>query len=769
MMITSREANRLGSEGAFCLIGRALMKFFSAIALVVFVFLGFSVAAQEEKSWEVQALSRIIPGTIEGKVDYDLANGTASGTNGIFVKYGDATMTADTAALNMNTGDVEADGNVHIESGSMLWVGEHVHYNFKTHQMRTEQFRAGRSPVFATGKELTGNSSNKVYYAKSASVTTDDVSEPAYQVRATRVRIIPGKSVEMWNAILYAEGVPVFYFPYYKRNIGHHANNWTATPGYNSRFGAYALATYRWYLGDDLDGKLHVDYRAKRGFGIGPDVNGHFGEWGDFNLKYYYTHDNRPNTSTNSFPQFGKMQDNRQRLHFDWQATPATNLNLKALVNYQSDPLVLHDFFPGEYSANPQPNTFFEANKYWDNWSLDALTTPRINSFFNQVERLPDVQLNGLRQPVMDSPVFYDSQSSAGWYRQFVFNTNGNFNADNGDYANSAARLDTYHQLTLPWTFFHWLNVTPRVGGRVTYYSSQNVTNGQPNSDVTREIFNTGIGTSFKASQTWAGATNSLLQVDGIRHIIEPSANYVYVPDPSVPPGALPQFDAEQPSLMLLPDTFPDYNNIDSIDTQNAIRFGLRNTLQTKRDGKLDNLFSANMLIDWRLDSKNGQENFGDLYSQVAFKPRTWVTAESQTRNDLSNGQLNLAFEQITFAPNDRWSWGLGYWYLRGGQWGNYNNWNLNNLATSTFFVRLGDNWGARMTDNYNLVTSRLQEQFYTLYRDFRSWTGALTFRVTNDTGSSANYTIAFTLSLKAEPSSHVGEDVANRYHLVGE
>ena len=37
----------------------------------------------------------------------------------------------------------------------------------------------------------------------------------------------------------------------------------------------------------------------------------------------------------------------------------------------------------------------------------------------------------------------------------------------------SAARADTYHQLLLPWTFFNWLNVTPRVGGRFTYYSAE--------------------------------------------------------------------------------------------------------------------------------------------------------------------------------------------------------------------------------------------------------------------------------------------------------
>ena len=61
----------------------------------------------------------------------------------MFVHYGETVLTADSATVNTKTGDVEADGNVRIESGNQLWVGEHIHYNFKTHLMRTEQFRTG--------------------------------------------------------------------------------------------------------------------------------------------------------------------------------------------------------------------------------------------------------------------------------------------------------------------------------------------------------------------------------------------------------------------------------------------------------------------------------------------------------------------------------------------------------------------------------------------------------------------------------------------------
>jgi LPS-assembly protein len=754
------------------------MRRLSAIAALIFLGLIFPLIAfaQEQPSWEVMALNQIIPGTTTGSVD--MAGDTATGTNGVCVKYGGTVLMADSVAVNTKTGETVADGHVRIEEGDQIWVGEHIRYNFKTHQMQSEQFRLGKPPVFAQGGQLQGDTTNKIYNARHALVTTDDVSRPAIYVRASRIKIVPGKYVEMWNAVLFMDGVPAFYFPYFRRNLGAHANNFNFTPGYRSAYGPFLLNTYTWYLNDAVDGKIHLDYRERRGVGAGPDLDLHLGQWGEAEFKYYYLHDQHPNVSvnTNSFPNLGAMPENRQRFYLGYQATPFTNLNVKALVNYQSDPLVQHDFFEGDYTANPQPNTFTEVNRYWDNWSLDAETTPQINDFFNQVERLPDVKLTGYRQQVFNTPFYYESESSAGYYRMYFAETNATLSGPTTNPpAYSAVRADTFHQLLLPWTFFNWLNVTPHVGGRFTYYSSE-FGPGGTNSATWRNVFNTGVGTSFKASQLWAGATNSLLAIDGLRHIIEPSVNYVYVPSPSTPPSQLPQFDSASPSLLLLPVQFPDYNNLDSIDSENVIRFGLRNTLQTMRDGQLDNLLDWNVMLDWRLtpgqnqinldEPFSQQETFSDLYSDLTFKPRSWITLDSQLRYDINGGNLNLAFHQLTLAPSERWSWGIGHWYLRNGFDGFAGG---DNFITSTMFFRVNDNWGLRMMHDFNAQNGRLQEQDYTIYRDLRSWTGALTFRVVDNGYGPTDFTVAFTFSLKAAPKTHLGDDSVQPYHLVGE
>ena len=87
---------------------------------------------------------------------------------------------------------------------------------------------------------------------------------------------------------------------------------------------------------------------------------------------------------------------------------------------------------------------------------------------------------------------------------------------------------------------------------------------------------------------------------------------------------------------------------------------------------------------------------------------------------------MNFAFHQLTFTPNEKWSWGLGHWYIRSGFDGFTQS--ADNSFTSTMYYRVNDNWGFRVGHYFNAENGPLQEQIYTIYRDMRSWTGALRF-----------------------------------------
>ena len=690
---------------------------------------------------------RIDPLTEQGFVEWDYAHGLWVGTNGVIVRYGNGVLTADTAEVDENSGDVIADGRVHIQREDQIWVSEHARYNFFTRRIDAEEYRSGQPPMFSFGQGLHLDTTNKVYVATNAIITGDDVMQPGVKVHAKRVEIIPGRRIRAWSAVFYMEGVPLFYFPYYSRAIGKRSNHFDFLPGYRSSFGPYILNTYSWYLGEDLDGRLHLDYRERRGVGAGPDINYHWGPWGEGSLRYYYLHDINPGLDSSNAPPV----HNRERVNFSYQANPTPTLAIKSVVRYQGDTNIVREFFEGEYRQDPQPDTFVEVNKFWNNFSLDAYTQPRVNNFLETIERLPDARLTGYRQQLGGSPFYYESESSLGYYRHLFAETNS---APTGiDYA--AARADTYHQVVLPETFFGWLNVTPRVGGRFTYYS-RSTGPGAIWDDESRGVFNTGVEVSFKASRVWPGVSSELLDLDGLRHIVEPSVNYVFVPKPNVLPSQLPQFDSGLPSLELLPLEFPEYNAIDQIYASDVVRLGLGNKIQTKRNGAVTDLLKWQIYTDWRLQQSLAGTNlsrFSDVYSDLAFKPRSWITVESKSRFDVADGVWRMSLTTLTLQPNDIWSWSLGNFYLHTDDLSSRTGLGEGNaLLMSTINARLNEDWGLRAAHYYDARTRNMVEQAYTIFRDLRSWTAALTFHVRENPTGPQDLSVTFTFSLKAFP-----------------
>jgi LPS-assembly protein len=710
------------------------------------------LAARAQAQTPPEILIENLTGKSEITLDYN--KGIGWGTNGVVIRYTNAVLTANQAMVNIQSGEAQAEGKVTLQRGAEIWRGERLLYNFKTREMEADSFRTGKTPFFIEGGSLAASNTNRTSVVNRALLTSDDVAEPSYGIRAKSIKVTEGKSIEARNATVLVGNVPVMFFPYYSRSLERHPNNWVLTPGYRSLYGPFLLGSYNWFWNTNLYGAVDIDYRQKRGVGGGPEFGWDLGRWGTGDTRFYYTHDEDPKADPNGKP----IDPDRRRIDFSHQVTLATNFTAKAVVHEQSDAQTIRDFFEPEYRKNPQPKSFLEVNRLWPNWSLDLLAQPQINDFFQTVERLPDLKLTGARQQLGISPFYYEGESSAGYFR---------FRPEDGNPTNSyaAMRADTFHQILLPQTFFGWLNLTPRAGMRMTHYGESEGRNTVLE-EQNRSVFNTGAELSFKASQTWAGARNRLLDVDGIRHIIEPSFNYVFVPTPSTAPRELPQFDTEIPSIRLLPLNFPDYNAIDSIDSQNVIRLGLHNKVQTKRTDDVQNLVNWALYTDWRLDPRPDQTRFADLYSDVDFRPRSWMTLSSELRYGVEDGHLRYGNHSLTLTPNDVWSVSLGHLYFREDP--AYGLLSENNLIRSSLYWRLNENWGLRLTHHFEARDGKLEEQYYSIYRDLRSWTAALTFRVRENRFGQSDVTVAITMSLKAFPRFGLGRDRDQHSLLFG-
>ena len=727
-------------------------------------------ATTDDAVWEIESLE-------PGDFDYNLNEGRVVLNDRFRITFKEpgesAFVIADKGQLNQKTGEVFAEGNVSLQSEDRVFTSDRLFYNFRTRSMQTDNFRAGQAPFFVEGTNIKGDATKNEYSAEDVWLTTDDRSDPLLKIRTRSLSISPGKFIEARGATLYAGNVPVFYFPYYRRRLDQPPNHWSITPGYRSRYGMFFEGTYNWHLSDLLTGAARLDYRTLRGLAGGLDVNYDLGQAGQGDASVYILDDRDPQSGAGSrsgSTEFTTRTD-RHRLSLYHSVNVQTNLTAKLLLQDQSDPFMNRDFFESDFRRNPQPASHVEIAKHWDNYSVSLLAQPQVDDFYQTVERLPELRVTGLRQRLGSTPLFYESETSLGHFR--FSPADSQLHLDEYE----AFRADTHQQLLLPRTYFDWLNVTPHAGARLTHYGSRS--GGDPAlgqaGDVDRFVFNTGVELSFKASSTWADAQSSLLDVDGLRHIVQPMMNYVFVPKPSERPWELPQFDRDLHSLRLRPIDFPDYNSIDTIDSRNVLRLGIRNRLQTKRLGEVDDVLNWELFTDWQLETEAHEERFNDVYSDLELKPRSWLLLGSELRYDPNERLLNEANHTISLLPNDHWSLTLGHRYLRDWspdelkerypydpffenvldedwRWGN-------NLLYSRVYYRLNEEWGFRMIHQFEASDGTMEEQSYSLYRDFSSVTSALRFRLRDHRSGKNDFSVSLLFSLKALPSIGLGDD----------
>ena len=704
------------------------------------LFFGGLKAQETASPWKVEGFN-----SKNSSIKYDLKSGEIRATNGVRVRYKDDTpeaaeLTADNATLNQKSGSIVASGNVVLRRDGFIWKSERIEYNFRTKDIEAVQFVSGNLETFIKGESMTGNKTNGVYQVKNTIFTTEDNKKPNFYIKAKEVEVAPGQYAIFRGATFYAGKVPVFHLPYYKRNLKRHPWNLHLRPGYKSEWGGFLLSSIRWPGDETFNGEFNLDYRANRGFGFGPDIQYNSSEWGQGNLKLYRASDDDPLTDSRG------IAIDRERDLAQWNhRLKRGSLTATGVLNYESDEYMRRDFFEDQYRRNVQPNSYFELSKDWSNYNLSVLTQPRLNDFYEGIQRTPDIKLSGTRHQLGNSPLYYDTETSAGYFERRY-----NYSSTNNDYG--LFRADTLHQVYLPKTYGGWLNVTPRIGGRFTHYGESN----GPGSTKTRSeryIAHTGVEISTKLSKMMPEIDSRLLGIsNGARHIIQPSLNYAFIPKPNRVPGELDKFDYEITSARLLPIDLPEYNAIDNIESQNVLRMSLRNRLQTKRNKSIVDVIDWDIYTDWRMNPNTGQNTFADAFSDTNLRPRDWLTLNSNLRYDIDNSLWRTYNHGFSIHPKSHeWSiYGGQYYYLPQPSTSTADR---TDVYYSGLGLRLNDNWSFSTRQYYDSKAGQMSQHDYILHRDMSSWTFFIDLSFRKDTGRRRDDTsISFNYSLKAFP-----------------
>lgn len=604
---------------------------------------------------------RNAPVDIQADSFQSLGDGWLAASGNVVIRQSDAQITADRVRVNRDTGQVVAEGNVIlVREGQVATRSEQISYNFKTGEglspkldVQTDTFRVISGP--------TRRDSYGFFLLDDALVTTctNDPSCLHYAVTARTGQFKPGEYVQLRNAKVRFMDFPIFYYPYFRRSLVDHFG-WRFEPGYESDWGAYLLTTYKMRLidfggekHDGFDSHTHGDYRTERGWAFGEDVSWRFGDTASYDraswgcLSGYYLSDDDPmNEDYDRFSGRDEAEDSRYRikLRHDTYFTSADYLTLR--TTYYSDSYVMQDFFEEEYKDYIQPESYasFTHNGLYASFGADV--NHRVNKFYENVNRTPNLWLDTTLLELGESGIYYQTENSGGFLeREYADYDNDLPVADSYD----TLRIDTFHRIDMPLKV-DFVSFVPRASYRGTYYSNtkETITSSRMAEDGTnivgtvvsdgdsdfRSLFEIGAEASFKAYGFYGDGGDMIY-----RHVVEPYIDWSLVPEPNLRPAEIYQFD-----------------NIDSLDKDHSVKFGVRQLVERKSpEGGISKILDLDLYAIYAIEDANDEDGFKFYGADCVWYITDDIKLDADTRYNAFVDDFEYIDVWLSLWQGDRW------------------------------------------------------------------------------------------------------------------
>lgn len=599
------------------------------------------------------------------QVQYNREDQSVTARGGVVLNKGERSLRADVVTYNTQTEQAEALGNVVFINGDQVWKGEELRYNFLTEEGDFPDLRleAGAFTILADSAERMGPLQTRMRGV--TATTCAKVVEPEFALTAGAVDVYEENIIVLRHPVFRLHGVPFFWLPKMVLDQEREPTNVDIMPGYSSRDGATLHTRLTLYPSPGFASKTRLDYRGERGVAVGQEFYDFDEETNRTHTRFrsYFALDDSPYKNENeeaSLRQRGvDLEEERYRVDFFTRREFTPNDTLIVNAAYWSDSRVTRDFLPEEFRRSPVPETRATYNSRGEGWIFDLDLSRQLNDGeFDALNRLPEATFTVPRRRLGEWDFLYESESRAG----FLQRTFSDFNQQNGAEDFETLRLHSEHRIFYPTRHFGWLNVVPRAGVRATYYEEtlervtevRQVSNVSTNNVITtaletnsfdvarsgqlRLVPELGLETSFKAFGMVHDQRTALGK--GLRHVVEPFANYTYIPEPDPTPDELYQFD-----------------RIDRLDETHFVGFGVRNKWQTKQPlangrHRVRDLVNLNLTSSYDLRSE-ADPSLGDLVADLELNVVEWMKFRTEVRYDTDEGQVQEVESELALIDLD--------------------------------------------------------------------------------------------------------------------
>ena len=601
------------------------------------------------------------------RIEYDQAQDEYVATGQVSIVRQERTLTADKVRLNQKTGEALADGHVRLLSDSDILSGSRLELNLndETGVLTDGNVFISKNHLYLSGRKIrkTGLQS---YAAEQISITSCPGPDPDWEITGKDFKVTIEGYGSAKHTALWAGKIPVLYSPYLFFPVKLKRQSGLLMPefGYSDRKGSQYLQPVYWAIDESSDATFYSHFMSERGLRNGieyryvldEDSKGAaFAEGfqdrkiddgqGDNSRRWGYEDD-------------GALRENQDRYWFrmkhdqnfggDWTA--------KLDLDVVSDQDYLHEFKSG-YDGFDETRAYFQdtfgrdlddyndpirvnrlnVNRTWTQYSFngdlrwnDNVIKRRQGSEDDTLQQLPSLSLDGARQALGNTPLYYGLASSyTHFYR--IDGTRGQ-------------RADIYPRVYYPFDLFQALSIEPSVGVRQTAWHIDKYESEPDHGryDLYRAIYDFQLDTSTEFYRIY---DLGLAGADRVKHAIVPEVLYEYTPDED-------QSD------------YPQFDTIDRIEPKNLITYGVTNTFTARLPGPAKDArqfryieflrFKLSQSFDINKHNEGDPEPFSYISAELDLIPGRYVSMNSDAQWSVYDSQ----FESLNTA--------LSLWNTRG-------------------------------------------------------------------------------------------------------
>jgi LPS-assembly protein len=614
----------------------------SRLATVVLLLLALGVAVP---AW-AQAPRRATVATAGGEITVFADSLEEIGPDDLLVASGNVEVTrgtqrllADRVEVNRATGEAVADGRVIFYDGEDRLVGERVQINFRTGTGVIWEGRAQAAPYYRLEGERMDRLSESRYRIFEGLFTTCEGDPPAWSFHFATAMADLEDYVYGTGASFWVRSLPVIPFlPFFAAPIRKERQTGFLIPriGSGSRKGTFAQVPFFWAIDDSQDATITLHGYTGRGVG------------GELEYRYILSREHAGSVAGFYINEFARedastLNENRGwwKVQDSWRLGPG--LSLQTDIKGVSDDLVLREYADTLHDRSLQrveSNVFL--TRTWSSWNFvgnlfwyQDLTTERPV----ELNRLPDLRLQGIRQPVPGIPgLLYELESSATHFARDV-GADGN-------------RIDLQPILSRPIPIGGVLTVTPFLGGRLTGYDTTDagsrttsdglVVENTVDDSRLRSLYLVGTDVETRLARIYE--LGDVWGVAALLHSIEPRVNYTWLDGTD-----LLRYRQDGTTTT---NKLPQYDSVDSIPEASRFTYSLTNRLKARtvapEGTEADRWEMVRFVLSHSYEAKNPAQPLGPVSADLIVNPNRIFSFRGDTSYSVYGDGIQTGTTDLT-------------------------------------------------------------------------------------------------------------------------